>query len=282
MLTNFFRRLLGFQQLAEAQRQTRIALAMVSEAQQSVVASREPLAACRALLAVEVLARKVARLEQQRQRERQASRFWLTRTIEPQCRRQREEGINLTTIARITNPQRLRDWMAVFGTDTIPLRSPVPYMAGLPGLDDPQLVYDADLTALTPYQRRLLIIHIAMRFSLSIDYVARNLDDMGLPILAEDVTIISNDIGLVLSSMDDGERARASAVCDMTHHEWTEGYYGYRCDNCGLFIPFGCEPWAPNDDNESDARRELAAPDSDRQAPRPHPPGAAHRPAATA
>lgn len=96
MLPDFFRRLLGFQQLAEAQRQTRIALAMVGEAQAAIVAGREQLAACRALLAVvmrerdtyeqvvEALAREVERLEQQRQRERQASRFWLTRTIEPQ------------------------------------------------------------------------------------------------------------------------------------------------------------------------------------------------------
>lgn len=111
----------------------------------------------------------------------------------------------MTTIARITNPQRLRDWMAVFGTDTIPLRSPVPYMAGLPGLDDPQLVYDADLTALTPHQRQLLIVHIAMRFDLPVDYVARNLDAVGLPVLAADVTITSNDIRLVLSSMDDDD-----------------------------------------------------------------------------
>lgn len=106
MLPNFFRRLFGFQQLAEAQRQTRIALAALRqaqgpaaelvEAQAAIVAGREQLAACRALLAVvmrerdtyeqvvEALAREVERLEQQRQRERQASRFWLTRTIEPQ------------------------------------------------------------------------------------------------------------------------------------------------------------------------------------------------------
>lgn len=30
-------------------------------------------------------------------------------------------------------------------------------------------------------------------------------------------------------------------------HDWREGYYGWECD-CGEFIPFGCEPWVPTDD----------------------------------
>lgn len=60
------------------------------------------------------------------------------------------------------------------------------------------------------------------------------------------------------------DRERVSTVCNMTHHEWTETYYGYRCDNCGRFFPFGCEPWAPIDDDEdddADAWRELTAAD---------------------
>ena len=30
-------------------------------------------------------------------------------------------------------------------------------------------------------------------------------------------------------------------------HEWYEVYYGYECV-CGLFIPYGCEPWIPIDE----------------------------------
>ena len=28
-------------------------------------------------------------------------------------------------------------------------------------------------------------------------------------------------------------------------HDWEEDYYGYVCQKCGQFIPYGCEPWAP-------------------------------------
>lgn len=34
-------------------------------------------------------------------------------------------------------------------------------------------------------------------------------------------------------------------------HEWIEQYYGYRCQ-CGEFIPYGCEPWLPEEDIEDD------------------------------
>lgn len=30
--------------------------------------------------------------------------------------------------------------------------------------------------------------------------------------------------------------------------DWLEEYYGYRCRVCGAFVPFGCEPWAPDDE----------------------------------
>lgn len=34
----------------------------------------------------------------------------------------------------------------------------------------------------------------------------------------------------------------------MTHeHKWVEEYYGYKCE-CGAFIPYGCEPWIPTDE----------------------------------
>jgi hypothetical protein len=37
-------------------------------------------------------------------------------------------------------------------------------------------------------------------------------------------------------------------LCEMTHHEWKEEYYGYRCETCGEFILYGCEPWMPLDE----------------------------------
>jgi hypothetical protein len=37
-------------------------------------------------------------------------------------------------------------------------------------------------------------------------------------------------------------------ICEATHHEWKEEYYGYKCENCGEFIPYGSEPWEPDEE----------------------------------
>lgn len=91
-----YRRLRNIDRIEAGQRRERVALRMVVEAQQQANASAEQLQACRAVLAVvmrqrddyekavEVLAHKLADLKQQRRRERQYLRFWLTRTIRPQ------------------------------------------------------------------------------------------------------------------------------------------------------------------------------------------------------
>lgn len=34
----------------------------------------------------------------------------------------------------------------------------------------------------------------------------------------------------------------------MLSHFFQENYYGYRCETCGLFIPFGSEPWIDFED----------------------------------
>lgn len=35
------------------------------------------------------------------------------------------------------------------------------------------------------------------------------------------------------------------------NHEFTEEYYGYVCKKCGLFIPYGSEPWMPFDPDDT-------------------------------
>lgn len=52
------------------------------------------------------------------------------------------------------------------------------------------------------------------------------------------------------------DREKAEEFCAMSHHSWNETYYGYECQNCGMFIPFGCEPWADYSD-ESDDEEEF-------------------------
>jgi hypothetical protein len=46
------------------------------------------------------------------------------------------------------------------------------------------------------------------------------------------------------------ERDEKRNLCEMTHHEWKEEYYGLKCETCSVFIPYGSEPWMPYEDDE--------------------------------
>lgn len=49
------------------------------------------------------------------------------------------------------------------------------------------------------------------------------------------------------------EREHARQNCEIIGHRWIEEYYGYTCENCGEFIPYGCEPWGdPADADDPD------------------------------
>jgi len=48
------------------------------------------------------------------------------------------------------------------------------------------------------------------------------------------------------------DREKAQELCNMFTHRWKDEYYGYRCENCGDFIPYGCDPWMPFDDDDGE------------------------------
>ena len=43
-------------------------------------------------------------------------------------------------------------------------------------------------------------------------------------------------------AVDAGQK---SPNCLPTQHSWKEEYYGYKCERCQTFIPYGSEPWLP-------------------------------------
>lgn len=88
----------------------------------------------------------------------------------------------------ITDPQRAVEWEAILGTTTVCLKSCLPYRANLPGLPN-RLVYELDLASLDDGQRRRLIDFLARKFTLEPEFVAAKLDEFGVPILAEHVTV---------------------------------------------------------------------------------------------
>jgi hypothetical protein len=37
------------------------------------------------------------------------------------------------------------------------------------------------------------------------------------------------------------DREQAQEICSLTQHDWQEEDYGYKCSQCGAFIPYDCE-----------------------------------------
>lgn len=90
--------------------------------------------------------------------------------------------------ATITNPERRAEWEDILGTATVHVKAPFPTKADLPSHPD-ALVYELDLDFLTEEQREKLVIHLAVKFGLPSEYVGKNLDVHGVPILAKDCVI---------------------------------------------------------------------------------------------
>ena len=86
----------------------------------------------------------------------------------------------------IHHPQRRIEWLEMFGTTSIHVKSIFPEIAVVLGFDDPQPVYYVDLECLTPQQQMRLIRHLAMRLSLSIEQVKNQLREDDVPIPAMD------------------------------------------------------------------------------------------------
>lgn len=87
---------------------------------------------------------------------------------------------------------RYDEWLEVFGTDRIPLVSPLPYTGSAPGISKAQF-YKLDTSALTEDQRMRFVAHISKKFQMSEDLVWREIkSDSPIPILADDVTVALN------------------------------------------------------------------------------------------
>ena len=93
----------------------------------------------------------------------------------------------------VHNPERIVEWMAVFGTNILYVKSPIPFFADLPGRPN-TLVYELDLAQYTDEQRHRLVQHIAAKFH--IDPLTVEIDmEQGVPILAEDCNVsVSNPL----------------------------------------------------------------------------------------
>jgi len=84
----------------------------------------------------------------------------------------------------ITDRERARLFVQVFGTPTVYLKDAVGEIANLPGLGE-RHVYKLDMDEVTPDEKMRLAEAIAARFNLLLEEVLYMLDTDGVPILAE-------------------------------------------------------------------------------------------------
>jgi hypothetical protein len=83
---------------------------------------------------------------------------------------------------------RYQDWMQVFGTDTVYLKAPIPNWYDLPGRGATSC-FDLDIASLTEEQKERMITFLANRFDVAEDVVRQDLDEIGCPIVTEDVAL---------------------------------------------------------------------------------------------
>lgn len=80
-------------------------------------------------------------------------------------------------------------WESMLGSRSVPVKGWLPERARLPGFNQPQLVYMLDLDAFTDEQRETLAREVGGKFGLSIEEARRELEEHGMPVLAEGCTV---------------------------------------------------------------------------------------------
>jgi hypothetical protein len=86
--------------------------------------------------------------------------------------------------------RRATDFERVLGTHVVPVTSPAPHLARLPGFDERRAVYLLDLDWVREQGRwDQLVAFICERFGQEPEFVEANLDELGMPILESDTTL---------------------------------------------------------------------------------------------
>jgi hypothetical protein len=109
---------------------------------------------------------------------------------------------NQVTATIYETSERAADWRGIFHRlDNIPLWGPLPQLLHVPEKGE-VLAYFLDLSAITNDERERLVAYIAGRFNLPHNEVARDLHQVGCPVLAEEL-LVTVPTGVALSMMYD-------------------------------------------------------------------------------
>lgn len=96
--------------------------------------------------------------------------------------------------ARISETsERYREWLKVFGTNQVPIINiMIPNIANV--LGENREVYMLDLDKLSEDQLTRLKSHLSEKFNIPMEEVERDLPKIGVPILAEDVFVSTDEM----------------------------------------------------------------------------------------
>lgn len=90
------------------------------------------------------------------------------------------------------NSPRRADWIEVFGTEVLPIISPVPVVND--GPTGRREFYRLDVSRITPQQRQRLVRWLSKRWKLPVHEVEKSVDDPehGVPLLADDLVVAAD------------------------------------------------------------------------------------------
>jgi hypothetical protein len=106
-----------------------------------------------------------------------------------------------TTTARIYDEPRRALWMQIFPDAVIPIRSILTQRVRVPERGEVD-AYMLDLDAISDDQREGVIRLISRRFEIPIEEVRAEID-LGVPIIAEGVSVSTRDQGILFSMEED-------------------------------------------------------------------------------
>lgn len=85
--------------------------------------------------------------------------------------------------------ERGEEWKQVIGTDTVPVVSPIPIRANLPGLGE-QSAFLLAIDQLEPETFQAIVRHLSMKFGIALREIETTIRAEGIPILDHDCTLV--------------------------------------------------------------------------------------------
>lgn len=84
--------------------------------------------------------------------------------------------------------ERKKEFEKVFGSNTVNVKSPIPNRITIPS-GETKLAYFLDFESITKEQQEKLVEHISVKFNQQKEFVEKNIESMGVPILKEQCSL---------------------------------------------------------------------------------------------